>query len=116
VPSELAMTGWINADQAFQGLLAAGPEFSRQGVADASNAFTAYSAGGLLNPIDWSRQKDAPTPDDPVSHGYVLECLTPVVVVNAAFETYADPSTPWLCWENSDKSWSEPVPTTFGEG
>jgi len=114
-PSELAMTGWINADQAFQGLLAAGPAFNRQAVTDASNAFTAYDAGGLLNPIDWTRQKEAPTQDDQVTHGHVFECLAPTVVVDGALETFADPSTPWVCWENADQSWYEPEQITFGD-
>ena len=66
-PSELAMTGWINAHLAVTGLLEAGPEFDRQKVVDATNKLTAYSADGLIDPIDWTRQHTPPDPEVPGS-------------------------------------------------
>ena len=63
-PTEQSMVGWINADLAFQGLLAAGPEFDRQSVVDATNQMTDYDAGGLINPIDWTRQHAAAVDGD----------------------------------------------------
>ncbi len=44
--TELAMTGWINATTAYEGLLAAGPDFDRDKVTAATNAMTGYTAGG----------------------------------------------------------------------
>ena len=70
------MVGWIDADLAFEGLLAAGPEFDRQAVIDATNQFTEYSAGGLVNPIDWTRQHNPPTEDDR-GNGGDQECSAP---------------------------------------
>jgi hypothetical protein len=107
------MVGWINADLAFEGLLAAGPEFDRASVVAATNAMTAYDAGGLINPIDWTRQHVPPSDDDR-STGYALECSALVHVVNGAFETVGPPDKPWLCWDNANRDWSEPVPTSFG--
>ena len=46
--TELAMVGWINADLAYQGIKAAGPDFDRQKVIDATNQMTDYTAGGLI--------------------------------------------------------------------
>jgi len=112
--SELAMVGWINADLAFQGLLAAGPEFDRQSVIDATNQLTAYDADGLIVPVDWSRQHNPPVEGDP-STDYEQECFAPVRVVDGQFETVAPPDTPWLCWPNDTLDWSEPVPTSFGD-
>jgi ABC-type branched-subunit amino acid transport system substrate-binding protein len=106
--SELAMVGWINADLAFEGLLAAGPEFDRASVLEATNAMTEYSAGGLIVPIDGTRQHEPPAQDDPNGH----DCAALVRVKNGAFETVAPPDKPWLCWE-SGPEWSEPVPTDF---
>ncbi len=63
--SEHAMIGWINADLAFQGLKAAGPSFDRRKVIDATNELHAFTADGLIAPIDWSRQHEPPTQDDP---------------------------------------------------
>jgi len=110
--SELAMTGWINADLAFQGLLAAGPEFSREAVLDATNSFTEYSAGGLINPIDWTRQHNPPTEDD-ATNDYRLECISPVKVQDNAFVGVSEPDAPWLCWDNSSTDWADPTPTSF---
>lgn len=109
VPTQLSMTGWLNANLAFEGLLAAGPEFDRQKVTDATNAMTEYDAGGLGELIDWTRQKQPPTPDDPVTHGPAIECYSVVRVIDGGFETVADPSTPWMCWDRQDPSLSEPM-------
>jgi hypothetical protein len=110
--SELAMVGWINADLAFQGLLAAGPEFDRASVVEATNQMTAYTADGLIVPIDWTRQHEAPTEGDP-ANDYEQECTVLVRVVDAKFETVAPPDRPWLCWDSSSQEWAEPTPTNF---
>lgn len=111
--TELAMVGWINADLAFQGLLAAGPEFDRASVLAATNAMTAYDADGLINPVDWTRQHTPATEGDP-STDYALECAALVRVVDGEFETLGPPDKPWLCWSNETLDWSDPVPTSFG--
>lgn len=110
--SELAMVGWINADAAFTSLLAAGPEFDREAVISAMNSITDYDAGGLIVPIDWTRQH---TPPEGPTNGYERECSAMVQVVDGEFETVAPPETPWLCWSNDDTAWSDPEPTSFGE-
>jgi hypothetical protein len=110
--SEQSMVGWINADLAFQGLLAAGPEFDRQSVVDATNQMTDYDAGGLINPIDWTRQHAAVVDGDP-STDYAQECAPVVQIHDGAFETVAPPDKPWLCWSNDNQDWSEPTPTSF---
>jgi ABC-type branched-subunit amino acid transport system substrate-binding protein len=111
--SELAMVGWLNADEAYQGLKAAGPNFDRAKVIAATNKMTAYTADGLLNPIDWSRQHNPPTQDDPATNGYKQDCVAMVRVVHGEFQTVAPKDKPFLCWSNADRNWSEPVPTSF---
>jgi ABC-type branched-subunit amino acid transport system substrate-binding protein len=54
VKNENSLIGWINADEFVTGLKGAGPNFSRQKVIDALNHMTAYDAGGLTPPIDWT--------------------------------------------------------------
>jgi ABC-type branched-subunit amino acid transport system substrate-binding protein len=110
--TELAMTGWINADLAYKGIQAAGPNFDRAKVVAATNTFTAYSADGIIVPINWTKQHNPPTPTDP-SNGYAQECVALVKVVSGAFQTVAPKDKPFLCWPQEDKSWSEPVPTDF---
>ncbi|MCK9930273.1 hypothetical protein MXD62_24435 [Frankia sp. Mgl5] len=50
----------------------------------ATSRFTDYSADGLVNPTDWSRQHETPTQDKP-----------------------------FVCWSNANRDWSEPKSTSF---
>ena len=54
--NDQAIQGWINADMAVTGLLAAGPQFDRDSVIQATNAITAYDASGVVPTIDWTKQ------------------------------------------------------------
>jgi len=112
-PSELAMVGWINASLAFEGLLAAGPDFDRDKVTASTNALTDFDAGGLVEPVDWTR---AHTPYTQATRGNDpgVECGALVEVRGGEFVTVAPPETPWLCWPQADSAWSEPEPTSFG--
>lgn len=111
-PSELAMVGWLNASLAFEGLLAAGPEFDRDKVTAATNALTEFTAGGLLEPIDWS-QAHTPYTQATRSVDTGRECTALVRVEDGELTTMAPPETPWLCWSQADLAWSEPEPTSF---
>jgi hypothetical protein len=110
--SELAMVGWINASLAFDGLLAAGPEFDRDKVTAATNALTEFDAGGLIEPIDWSQ---AHTPYTQATRDVdpSPECGALVRIEGGEFVPVAPAATPWLCWE-AGTEWSEPEPTSFG--
>ncbi len=112
-PTELAMVGFINADQAFSALVAAGPDFDRQSVIDAFNTVTGYDAAGLIAPIDWTGLgHEPPARGEPGPPGS-LQCSAPVRVVNGQFETVPDPSTPFFCWDNSSLEWSEVEAVAF---
>ena len=110
--SELAMMGWINASLAFDGLLAAGPEFDRDKVTAATNSLTDWTAGGLLEPVDWATAH-TPFTDDTRPDDAGDECAAVVKVVDGAFEVVAEPDKPWLCFPPGT-DWAEPEPTTFG--
>lgn len=112
--AERQMDGWLMAMLAVEGLKAAGPEFDQQKVIDAMNSFTAWDADGLIAPIDWSRQHNPPTLEDPVSNGPAQECFTFVTFEGETIKPLGDPAKPWSCWPGDDYSWSEPVPTDFG--
>ena len=111
--SELAMIGWINADAAYTAVLSAGPVFDQKSAIDALNSQTDYDAGGLIVPIDWSRQHVPPVEGD-AANDYALECFAPVRMSGGALETVADPATPWYCWDNTTLDWAEPTQTVFG--
>jgi hypothetical protein len=111
--TEISMIGWINADLAYQGLLAAGPDFSREAVIEATNQMTDYTAGGLIPTIDWSRQHQAPTQEDPATHGAPQECFAIVQVQGGEFQLVTDSEAPWFCWSNENRDWADPEPTNF---
>lgn len=109
--AEQTMAGWVNADMLVTGLLEAGPSFSRQAVIDSLNRIT-YGAGGLINPIDWSRQHAAVLPGV-YDHAYELECVAYVRIEQGAFTTFLP--EPWMCWPGDTDAWSEPTPTDFAD-
>jgi hypothetical protein len=111
--TEMAMVGWINADLAYEGLKAAGPEFDRQKVIDATNGFTNYTATGLTQPVDWSRQHIIPTQEDPSTNGPKWDCISLVQIKGAEFEVVGDTAKPWACWPGDTDEWSEPVAMDF---
>ena len=107
--AEQTMAGWINADMLVTGLLEAGPEFDRQAIIDSLNRIT-YGAGGLINPIDWTRQHTAVVPGV-FDHAYAQECVSYVRVEQGSFVTFLP--EPWMCWPGDTDAWSEPTPTDF---
>lgn len=112
--TEAAMAGWIDADLAYQGIVAAGPDFTRASVIDATNKMTEYSADGLISPIDWSRQHQFPTQQDPTTHGYKFECQALVKVRNGKFEVVGGTKQdPFACWSNENRNWSQPRAMSF---
>lgn len=58
-PSENSIEGWIAADMFVAGLKAAGPDFSRQKVIDAVNKMRNYTAGGIVDGVDWTKEHTA---------------------------------------------------------
>ena len=107
--AEQTLVGWINADLFVTGLLEAGPEFDRQSIVNSLNQIT-YDAGGLINPVDWSRQHTAVEPFV-YDHSYALHCTSSVRMEDGAFVGFQP--EPWMCWPGDTEEWSEPTPTDF---
>jgi ABC-type branched-subunit amino acid transport system substrate-binding protein len=112
--TEISMQGWINADIAYQGILAAGPSFTRESVIAATNKMTAFTAGGMIGPIDWSRQHEKWTDADPITHGPALACRSFVRVKNRQFELIGDKDKPFFCFKSDSMDSTEPIPSDFG--
>jgi ABC-type branched-subunit amino acid transport system substrate-binding protein len=108
-----AMFGWLNADLAYRGIEAAGPEFDRDSVVEATNAIEDYTADGVLSPVDWSRQHEPPTPDDPLAHGADPVCAAFMEVNDGAYEVLGDRSKPWVCWDPAVPGYTEPERRNF---
>src|SRR3546814_8153595 len=100
--TEYSLHGWVMADLAYQGILAAGPQFDREAVIEATNQFTDYTGGGMTAPVDYSRQHNPPTIDDPVTNGPAQRCFGYVTITGGEFELIGDPEKPWTCWRSEE--------------
>ena len=113
-PSELAMVGWINATLAFEGLLAAGPEFDRDKVTAATNAMTDFDAGGLIEPVDWA-EAHTPYTQDTAGRRQQRRVRGAVRVGGRRLRDRGTrPTSRGCAGARNDLAWSEPEPTTFG--
>jgi ABC-type branched-subunit amino acid transport system substrate-binding protein len=95
--TENSLMGWINADEFVTGLKAAGPNFTRQKVIDATNALTRYTAGGLIPPLDWR-----------TAHTDQIDCYAVLKVVDGKFKpVYGKKGKPFLCFPDGLKKMPE---------
>ena len=89
--NENSLVGWINADEFVTGLKAAGPNFTRQKVVDATNAITSYTAGGIVAPIDWTK-----------AHDTDIECYAFEKVVSGKFvPVFGKKGKPFVCFPST---------------
>jgi ABC-type branched-subunit amino acid transport system substrate-binding protein len=108
--SELAMVGWINASLAYDGLLAAGPEFDREAVTTATAGLTAWTGGGVVAPINWATAHTPYTQDD--LDPKQASCPALLHVEDHKLVTVGPKDKPFICWKVLGE-WSEPTPSTF---
>ena len=107
--NDQAIQGWINADTAVTGLLAAGPQFDRESVIQATNAITAYDASGVLPTIDWTKQHTRYTGETMLTDGPATGCTALVKVEGGKFVLIGNPDAPYYEYDNSTMDWTEPT-------
>lgn len=91
-PQELSLAGWMAADMFYQGLVGAGPEFTREGVVSYLNTLEDFDAGGILAGLDWTVEH---TDDPPVG------CNAFSTIEGGEFvPTFGEPGRPFICFEN----------------
>ncbi len=113
-PVELAYFGWIAARAAYDGIVAAGPQFDQAKVIAASNeTLNDYTAGGLIPPQDYGRSHTVPTVDTLDQFGNKTNCSSVVKVKGGEFEVLGDAAKPFFCWPGDTVEWSEPEQTDF---
>jgi ABC-type branched-subunit amino acid transport system substrate-binding protein len=89
--TENAQIGWVNADNFVTGLKMAGPDFTQQKVVDQLNTLTAYDAGGMLAPLNWTKQH--------TDKHYPLTCNAFMQVKSSKLvPVWSKPGKPFLCW------------------
>jgi ABC-type branched-subunit amino acid transport system substrate-binding protein len=93
--TENAEVGWVNAAMFLRGLELAGPSFSRQKVIDELNKLTDYDAGGMIPPVNWTRQH--------TDKHYAQGCQAYLKVHNGTLTpTFGQPGKPFLCYANTE--------------
>jgi branched-chain amino acid transport system substrate-binding protein len=113
-PGELSMHGWISATQFVTGLKLTGPEFDRDKVIRALNGLTDFTAGGLVAPIDWTKQHKDPAED--VTSVGKLDCSNTVQVKDGKFvSVFGEPGKPWRCFDFADENLESDAPTDVPE-
>ena len=104
--NDYAIQGWMSADLAVTGLLAAGPQFDRAKVVSSTNQITDFTADGLLAPpVDWTTAHNAPDPSGPST-----TCFAFLSVHDGALQLEGDASKPFNCWDLPLTEWTEPTP------
>jgi ABC-type branched-subunit amino acid transport system substrate-binding protein len=112
-PSELSVTGWINATLLVEGIKAAGEDFSQESVVAAINSMTEpFTAGGILPPNQvWGVTDDYPNG----GHGPALSglaCAAFVQVQDGEFvPVFGEEGKPFICFEGNNEVDGEGVPS-----
>lgn len=100
--NENTMNGWLNAALFVEGLRAAGPDFSRQGVIDAINQMTDWDADGILEAVDWTTRHTEP--EQPVCNALSL-------IEDGEFvPAFGEPDFPFVCLDREAEGIPEPLP------
>lgn len=93
-PNEVALAGWLNADLLYQGLVRAGPDFTRQKVIDGINTMTDWTAGGVKLGTDWTIEHEKSKGDS---------CTAFVKIENGRFvPVFGQPGKPFICMKDDD--------------
>ena len=106
--NDFAIQGWLNADLAVTGILAAGPDFDRAKVIAATNALTDYTAGGLAPAINWTTDHVAPAEGDSA-----LICNSYLFIRGGTTELASDKAKPFACFQLPMDTWTDPTLTSF---
>jgi branched-chain amino acid transport system substrate-binding protein len=112
--TELTMQGWVAARQFVDALKATGPHFTWANLISAWNQQTSYTAGGWIQPIDWTRQHHDPA--DGVQYRSQFECANFVRIEGGKFVPIFDDGgkKPWVCFDGRKPDvWQTPVNVSF---
>jgi branched-chain amino acid transport system substrate-binding protein len=114
-PVELTEFGWIDAMQFVDGLKGAGPEFTQQKVIDYLNAQKAYSAQGLIQPIDWSTGHIDPQKNPAVR--LKEQCMPVMQIKGGTFVMYDTPDgKAFTCLDTAKPADQTPTYQSFAPG
>jgi ABC-type branched-subunit amino acid transport system substrate-binding protein len=111
--TEMTEEGWIAARQFVDALRAAGPDFTWKHLVGAWNQQKAYTNGGLVPPIDWTRQHNDP---NVVANRAELQCVNFLRIQDGKFVGIYDDAgaKPWVCFHGQQPdTWEQPQNLSF---
>ena len=112
--TEMTEEGWIAARQFVAALKATGPNFTWKNLIGAWNQQKAYTNGGLVPPIDWTRQHNDPTAS--VANRAKLQCVNFLRIHDGKFVGIYDDrgAKPWVCFHGQQPdTWEKPENLSF---
>jgi branched-chain amino acid transport system substrate-binding protein len=99
---DVTLAGWINADLFVNGLRKLGHNVTRQGLIDAINKMTDYTANGILSGINWTVQHN---------HLNTIDCNAYIQVQHGRFvSVFGQGRNPFVCFQAPVASTTNPVP------
>jgi ABC-type branched-subunit amino acid transport system substrate-binding protein len=91
VPTENLLVGWVGASLLAEGIQAAGKDFTQASVVDAINQITAWTADGMIAPVNWQHAHGPPQAGD-------QDCWAYVAAENGKFvPKYGETNKPFVC-------------------
>jgi ABC-type branched-subunit amino acid transport system substrate-binding protein len=112
--TEMTEEGWIAARQFVDALRAAGPDFTWENLVGAWNQQKAYTNGGMVPPIDWTRQHNDPTKS--VANRAELQCVNFLRIQDGKFVGIYNEggAKPWVCFHGQQPdTWEQPQNLSF---
>jgi len=108
----IAIDGWISAAQFVTGLKAVGRDLTQDKLVSVLNRETAFTAGGLIPPVNWTTAHSTAVPPEPPY------CGAGVRVVDGRFVPTVAPGTHevFVCFDATSTTPVPPLPGTPGAG
>jgi branched-chain amino acid transport system substrate-binding protein len=95
VTSEVAMEGWISAATFVAGLRIAGKHPTQAGVVKGINQLSAFTADGLMPPVDWRSAHTRDTPPSCTAYAATVPTGSGTLVFKTAYNRGTDV---WTCY------------------
>ena len=97
MPTEISVSGWMNAALFVDGLKAAGPDFDRASVIAAINEMTDWTGDGLAVGVDWTKQHTGSADDKRF-------CQAFITIEGSEFVTsgWGEKGKPFTCVDGTD--------------
>ncbi|MFM8304984.1 MAG: ABC transporter substrate-binding protein [Actinomycetota bacterium] len=107
-PTENLLVGWVGASLLYEGIKAAGKNFTQASVVGAINRITDWTANGMITPVDWTTAHGPSGPND-------IGCFSYPIAKDGKFvPAYGQPGKPLVCYPENPYPATLDNPTYLG--